>query len=61
MTIKTVLVDPENNYEVVPCSQELVDAYNETVPEYLKLTVEDQNDLNQMFLEAGLLEEMVIQ
>ena len=61
MTIKTILLDPDNSYEVVPGSQELVEAYNKTVPGYLRLTVEDQDDLNQMFLDAGLFEEMVIQ
>ena len=61
MTTKAILVDPDNNYEVIPSSQELVDAYNDSVPDYLKITVEDQDDLNLMLLEAGLLEEMSIQ
>ena len=59
--MKTILVDPDNNYEVVPSSKELVDAHNKTVPDYLKITLQDQNDLNQMLLEAGLLEELYIQ
>ena len=61
MTIKTILVDPDNNYEAVPSSKEIVDAYNRTVPTYLRITVEDQGDLNQMFLDARLLEEVSIQ
>ena len=61
MTTKTILVDPDNNYEVIPSSQELVDAYNKSVPENLRITVEDQDDLNLMLLEAGLLEEMSVQ
>ena len=61
MTIKTVLVDPDNNYEIVPSSQELVDVYNKSVPESQRMTVEDQDDVNQMLLVAGLLEEMSIQ
>ena len=61
MTTKTVLVDPDNDYEVIPSSQELVDAYNKSVPENLKITVEDQDDVNLMLLEAGLLEEMSVQ
>ena len=61
MTKKTILVDPDNNYKIVPDSQELADNYNRTAPEHLKLTAQDRDDLNQMFLEAGLLEEMIIQ
>jgi len=61
MTVKTILVDPDNDYVIVPDSQELADAFNKTVPDHLKLTAQDRDDLNQMFLEAGLLEEMIIQ
>ena len=61
MTIKTILVDPDNNYEVLPSSKEMVDAYNKTVPTYLRITMEDQEDLTQMLLESGLLEEVIVQ
>ena len=61
MTIKTILVDPDNNYEIVHDSQELADAFNRNNPGHLKLTAQDREDLNQMFLEAGLLIEMRIQ
>ena len=61
MTIKTILVDPGNNCEALPSSKEMVDAYNKTVPTHLRITMEDQEDLNQMFLESGLLEEVIVQ
>ena len=61
MSIKTILVDPGNNYEALPSSKEMVDAYNRTVPAHLRITMEDQEDLNQMFLESGLLEEIIVQ
>ena len=61
MSIKTILVDPGNNYEALPSSKEMVEAYNRTVPAKLRITMEEQEDLNQMFLEAGLLEEVIIQ
>ena len=61
MTKKTILVDPDNDYEIVPDSQEFADAFNWDSPEHLKLTARDRDDLNLMFLEAGLLEEMIIQ
>lgn len=61
MTTKTILVDPVNEYEVVPDSQELADAFNRSNPDHVKQTAQDMDDLNQMFLEAGLLLEMSIQ
>ena len=61
MTKKTILVDPVNDYEIVPDSQELADAFNRSNPGCIKQTAQDRDELNQMFLEAGLLEEMRIQ
>ncbi len=60
MTTKTILVDPDNEYEVIPNSQELADAFNRSSPDHLKQTAQDMDDLNHMFLEAGLLVEMSI-
>ena len=59
--MKIILVAQGNNNEVVPSSQELVDVFNKTAQEYQRMTVEDQDDLNQMFLESGLLEEVIVQ
>ena len=60
MAIKTILVDPENNYEIVD-SQKMTDDFNKTVPAHERLTVEERDALNQLFLEAGILEEVTIQ
>ena len=61
MTKKTILVDPVNDYEIVPDSQELADAFNRSNPGCIKQIAKDRDELNQMFLEAGLLLEMSIQ
>ena len=61
MTRKTIIIDSQNNYEMVDSPEIMVAEYNSTVTEeYLKLTVQDQIDLNEMFIEAGLLQEVEI-
>lgn len=57
MTIKTILVDPDNNYEIVVEPEESVARFNanEPNPDY-HMTVQDQIDINIMFVEQGLLQ-----
>jgi len=57
----TILVDPDNNYEIIENSQKMADDFNKANPEYHPMPAQDWDDLNEMFLEAGLLVEMTIQ
>ena len=58
---KTILVDPANNYEIIDDPETMVEEFNSTVTEeHLKMTIQDQIDLNKMFVEAGLLDEVKI-
>lgn len=56
MALKTILFDPAKN-EVVENAAKLAADFNRKNPDHLAFTEQDRNDLNDMFLEAGLLEE----
>ena len=61
MTKKIILVDPGNNYEIVEDSKKMADKFYKANPECPPMTAQDMDDLNQMFLDSGLLEELIIQ
>ena len=61
MSKKIVFVDPDNNYEIVEDSRKRADDFNKANPECQPMTAQDMDDLNQMLLEAGLLEKIIIQ
>ncbi len=64
MNRKTIIIDPcvdfENMQEVKRRTPAELDEFNRSQPEIEPLTEEDECDLEEMFLEAGLLEEVFI-
>ncbi len=61
MVKMTILIDPDDNYEMVEDAATLAAEFNANNPDHAPMTEQDFNDLNEMFLEAGLLVEMSIQ
>ena len=60
-THNTYLYDPKN-YEIIEDAAEVVAAYNASESRTsLHISVEDQNDINEMLLEEGILKEIRIQ
>ena len=64
MIRKTIIIDPcvdfENMQEVKRRTPEELDKFNRSQPEIAPLTEEDERDLEEMFLEDGLLKEVFI-
>lgn len=59
MSRKTILVDPKRDYEIMGEPQIVVEEYNRTETDRrLWITVQDQIDINEMFLESGVLVEV---
>ena len=58
MTLKAILVDTES-CEIVLDSMSLAANFNDDNPDLIPMTAEDRDDLNDMFLDVGLLTEIV--
>ena len=61
MVKMTILIDPDNNYEMVEDAATLTAEFNANNLDHAPMTEQDFNDLNEMFLKAGLLVKMSIQ
>lgn len=60
MVKKTILIDAKT-FETMDEKEELnTEEYNLTVPDCLKITPEDERDLDEMLIESGLLKEVTI-
>lgn len=59
MSRKTILVDPERDYEIMGEPQIVVEEYNRSETDRrLWITVQDQIDINEMLVESGILVEV---